>query len=106
MVPFSGDTLKAPRVVQENEAVAFPSFVSVMGCRRVDSRLSVGNCLFRSGGGDEGGQCAFLLRVNVYLSASGSFCYHFHRLVFLGEFGSWVYDAQQRRRQVAGQRRF
>ncbi len=46
MDPFSGETLNAPRLVQEKEAVAFPSLVRARGCRKVGSRLSTGNCFF------------------------------------------------------------
>lgn len=44
MQPFSGETVNAPLVVHENEAVAFPSLISVRGCRSVASRLPGGNC--------------------------------------------------------------
>lgn len=43
MAPFSGDTVNAPRVVHAKTAVEFPPFVSVRGCRSVDSRLPSGN---------------------------------------------------------------
>lgn len=43
MVPFSGDTVNAPRVVHVKAAVEFPPFVSVRGCRSIDSRLPSGN---------------------------------------------------------------
>lgn len=60
MDPFSGETLNAPRLVQEKEAVAFPSLVRARGCRKVGSRLSTGNCFYFAEGGErtcrEGGK--------------------------------------------------